>query len=51
MKCIDLRSDTVTVPTKEMKKAFLMAEYGDLNRNEDPVVIELEREVTQILGK
>ena len=38
MNCIDLRSDTVTIPTKEMKEAFLLASYGDMNRDEDLVV-------------
>lgn len=50
-KTIDLRSDTVTKPTKAMRRAIANAEVGDDMYREDPTVIELEEEVAHILGK
>jgi threonine aldolase len=47
---IDLRSDTVTRPTPEMRKAMAEAEVGDDVWGDDPTVIELEREVAGVLG-
>jgi threonine aldolase len=35
MEYIDLRSDTVTHPTKEMRDSILTAEYGDWAYGED----------------
>ncbi|TFH60353.1 MAG: low-specificity L-threonine aldolase [Candidatus Zixiibacteriota bacterium] len=51
MKTIDLRSDTVTRPSPEMRKAIFEAEVGDDVFGDDPTVIELERYVAQLLGK
>ena len=42
MKVIDLRSDTVTKPTVEMRAAMLAAEVGDDVYGEDPTVNRLE---------
>src|SRR5436305_15333926 len=39
---IDLRSDTVTLPTEEMREAMLRAELGDDSREGDPTVRRLE---------
>ena len=39
---IDLRSDTVTVPTPEMRKAMYEAEVGDDVYGEDPTINRLE---------
>jgi len=38
MDCIDLRSDTVTVPTPEMRTAMANAVVGDDVYGEDPTV-------------
>ncbi|HEU0195299.1 MAG TPA: GntG family PLP-dependent aldolase [Gaiellales bacterium] len=51
MRPIDLRSDTVTRPTPEMRRAMAEAEVGDDVWGDDPTVIELEREVAAMLGK
>ncbi|WP_456274526.1 low-specificity L-threonine aldolase [Bacillus sp. AK031] len=48
---IDLRSDTVTKPTKEMREAALHAAVGDDVYGEDPTVIELEERAAGLLGK
>jgi threonine aldolase len=48
---IDLRSDTVTKPTPEMRKAMADAEVGDDVFREDPTVMALERETAELLGK
>jgi threonine aldolase len=48
---IDLRSDTVTKPTEEMRKAMYAAEVGDDVYKEDPTVRELEETAAEILGK
>ena len=48
---IDLRSDTVTQPTPEMRHAMLEAPLGDSVMGEDPSVERLEYETAQILGK
>lgn len=50
-KMIDLRSDTVTKPTEEMKKAMMMAEVGDDVYGEDPTVNELQEYTADLLGK
>ena len=47
---IDLRSDTVTVPSTAMRQAMAQAEVGDDVFGEDPTVIELQREVAELLG-
>ena len=51
MKVIDLRSDTVTLPTDEMRRAMYQAEVGDDVYQEDPTVNALEQLAAQILGK
>jgi len=48
---IDLRSDTVTKPTPEMRRAMLEAEVGDDVYGEDPTVNHLELRAAQIMGK
>src|SRR5881275_2348624 len=48
---IDLRSDTVTKPTAEMRRAMAEAEVGDDVFGEDPTVNELERVTAELLGK
>lgn len=48
---IDLRSDTVTKPTKEMLEAMFGAEVGDDIFDEDPTVIKLQQKVAKILNK
>lgn len=48
---IDLRSDTVTKPTEEMRKAMYTADVGDDVYGEDPTVRELEETAAEILGK
>jgi threonine aldolase len=48
---IDLRSDTVTKPTEEMRKAMYAAEVGDDVYKEDPTVRELEETAAELLGK
>lgn len=47
----DFRSDTVTLPTPEMKQAIFDAELGDDVYGEDPTVNELERLSAEIFGK
>lgn len=48
---IDVRSDTVTKPTEEMRKAAYEAEVGDDVYREDPTVNRLEEKAAEILGK
>src|ERR671938_1768612 len=48
---IDLRSDTVTKPTPEMRHAMFTAEVGDDQYGEDPTVNRLERRAAEIVGK
>lgn len=48
---IDLRSDTVTKPTKGMLDAMLIAQVGDDVFREDPTVNELEKSVAKMFGK
>jgi threonine aldolase len=48
---IDLRSDTVTKPTPEMRRAIAEAVVGDEQKREDPTVLELERRVAELLGQ
>jgi threonine aldolase len=51
MKVFDLRSDTVTKPTAEMRAAMLAAEVGDDVYGEDPSVNRLEAMAASRLGK
>src|SRR3989304_5855179 len=48
---IDLRSDTVTLPTEEMLEAIRNAELGDDVLGEDPTVNRLEQMAAAKLGK
>lgn len=48
---IDLRSDTVTLPPLEMRKAIARAELGDDVYGEDPTVHKLEALTARMLGK
>ena len=50
-KKIDLRSDTVTLPTDEMREAMNNAEVGDDVYQEDPTVNRLEELAAKKLGK
>ena len=51
MATIDLRSDTVTHPTPEMRRAMAAAEVGDDVWGEDPTVNALEERAAELLGK
>jgi threonine aldolase len=51
LRFIDLRSDTVTVPTQEMREAMFKAEVGDDVYEDDPTVKELEKYAAMITGK
>jgi threonine aldolase len=48
---VDLRSDTVTTPTPEMRTAMAEAEVGDDAYREDPTVRRLETLAAALLGK
>jgi len=48
---IDLRSDTVTRPTPEMRRAMAEAEVGDDVYAEDPTVNRLEARAAQLFGR
>jgi len=48
---IDLRSDTVTRPTPEMRKAMFEAQVGDDVFGEDPTVNALQEKAAALLGK
>ncbi|HEX2922432.1 MAG TPA: low-specificity L-threonine aldolase [Chloroflexota bacterium] len=48
---IDLRSDTVTLPTPEMREAMYRAEVGDDVYGEDPTVDRLQKMAAERLGK
>ena len=51
MKTIDLRSDTVTLPSEAMRQAMANAEVGDDVYGEDPTVNRLEAMAAERLGK
>ncbi len=51
MNYIDLRSDTVTLPTDEMKKAMFSAELGDDVYAEDPTINKLQEKTAALFGK
>jgi len=51
VKYIDLRSDTVTLPTKQMRDAIYNAEVGDDVYGEDPSINRLEKMAAEMLGK
>ena len=48
---IDLRSDTVTQPTKEMREAMATAPVGDDVFGEDPTINQLQETVADLFGK
>ena len=50
MRPIDLRSDTVTRPGPEMRRAMAEAEVGDDCYREDPTVRRLEERTAELLG-
>lgn len=51
MPVIDLRSDTVTQPTLEMRRAMAEAELGDDVFGEDPTVNRLQEKAAELTGK
>ncbi len=51
MKTIDLRSDTVTRPTPEMRQAMATAEVGDDVFGDDPTVKELESYIAKLFER
>ncbi len=51
MNYIDLRSDTVTKPTDEMREAMARAEVGDDVYGEDPTAIRLQERAAEMMGK
>ncbi len=51
MRYIDLRSDTVTLPTEEMKQAMIEAQLGDDVYGEDPTINLLEKRAAALVGK
>jgi len=50
-KIIDLRSDTVTLPSQEMRQAISNAELGDDVFSEDPTINLLEQKAADMIGK
>ena len=48
---VDLRSDTVTLPSDDMRKAMAEAEVGDDVYGEDPTINALQEEVAEMFGK
>jgi len=50
-KIIDLRSDTITLPSDEMRKAIANAELGDDVFQEDPTINRLESKSADLFGK
>lgn len=50
MRVIDLRSDTVTLPTETMRRAMATAELGDDVFGEDPTVVKLEALAAEMTG-
>jgi threonine aldolase len=51
VKPIDLRSDTVTLPTPAMREAMARAELGDDVYGEDPTLNRIEARAAELLGK
>ncbi len=51
MKIYDLRSDTITLPSKEMRKEMYRADVGDDVYGEDPTVNRLQDLACRITGK
>jgi threonine aldolase len=51
MKTVDLRSDTLTKPTNEMRRVMLSAEVGDDVFGEDPTINRLQEKMAVLTGK
>jgi threonine aldolase len=51
MNPIDLRSDTFTLPTDEMRRAMAQAEVGDDVYGEDPTINRLQERASELMGK
>ena len=51
MRIVDLRSDTKTLPSPEMRVAIAEADLGDADEGEDPTVNRLEALAAERLGK
>lgn len=51
MQVFDLRSDTITKPTLEMRQAMAAAEVGDDVYREDPTTTKLEKLAAELTGK
>jgi threonine aldolase len=51
MEIVDLRSDTVTLPTPAMRQAMAQAELGDDVYGEDPTVNRLQEMAASMMGK
>jgi threonine aldolase len=51
MKKIDFRSDTITLPTEEMRAAIAAAPVGDDVYGEDPTINQLEQKSADLFGK
>lgn len=51
MDFVDLRSDTVTLPTQEMLDAVKRAKLGDDVFREDPTVNQLQEMAAERMGK
>jgi threonine aldolase len=51
MQMIDLRSDTVTLPSPAMREAIFNAELGDDVFGDDPTVNELQETAAKVVGK
>jgi threonine aldolase len=50
IKALDLRSDTVTQPSRQMRAAMAAAEVGDDVLDHDPTLARLEARVAEMLG-
>ncbi len=50
-KRVDLRSDTLTKPTPEMREAMMSAEVGDDVFGEDPTINQLQEKMAELTGK
>ena len=50
-KIIDLRSDTVTLPSDEMRQSIANADLGDDVFREDPTINQLESKSSELFGK
>ena len=51
MRTVDLRSDTLTRPTEEMRRYMMGAEVGDDVFAEDPTINRLQEKIAQLSGK